>query len=403
MTEQITTLIIDGDDGSRQFLKTLLRETRWIHLVAESGNLDRGYDLARQHKPAVVILNLTPVIDHALKVAQKITQNLPQTTLVITSAETKPELIIKAMRAGAREFLPQPLNRDDLLKALKNVRWKSQSITQDDGGGQVLTVFGVKGGVGTTTVATNLAVKLATLSEKDVVLVDLNLQLGNSALFLNVKPKYSIVDIANNIEEIDPAVIKNLLPKHPSGVYLLKGPPRIEEAESIRAGHIDQIVHLLKAIFSFVVIDTNDIFDELTLKILDESDFILTVFTAELPAVYNTRQCLEIFEKMHYSREKVRLIMNRSSSNRGLAFHEMEKTLDYPVFMEVPNLDYDTIVHSLNQGVPISILKPRSKLSGSFERLAAHFNGHGPSEPGQQVGARTLNPFKKLFRRNHQG
>jgi pilus assembly protein CpaE len=140
--------------------------------------------------------------------------------------------------------------------------------------------------------------------------------------------------------------------------------------------HFEQILSLLRTGFEYIVIDTNALFDEFTLRTLDESDLILLVLTADLPSIYNSRRCLEVFEKMGYEKEKIRLIMNRYSSNSGVDLQELEKSIDYPVFWKIPNQDYPTAVNSVNQGIPLSTLNARSKISQSFRFLTEQVNGH---------------------------
>ena len=165
-----------------------------------------------------------------LGLAEKIIRSAPRTTLFVTSSDKNPDIIIKAMRSGAKEFMRQPYDRDEMTGAFRKFRMSDPGSGDGVSHGRIVSVFGMKGGVGATTIAINLAVNLAGHTKRKVVLVDLNLQLGNAALFLNIKPKYSIVDIAGGIEEIDPVTVKGILPRHESGMYLLSGPPRPEQA-----------------------------------------------------------------------------------------------------------------------------------------------------------------------------
>jgi len=398
MAEQISVVIIDADEESRQSTKILLKEMQQVKIVAEAIDLSRGYDSVKANQPTIVILDLFPTVDHALKLAARITQNFPQTTLFVASSQTIPEVIIRAMRAGAREFLAKPFNKDELVNAVNSViRWQCQKMAEGGSGGKMLAIFGVKGGVGTTTIATNLAVNLAEHSKKSVILVDLNLQFGNAALFLNIRPEYTILDVANHLKDLDSNLLKSVLPKHSSGVWLLAGPNRVEEAEAITATHLEQILKLLRSVFGYIISDTNDVLDELTLKALDESNLILTVFTRDLPAIYNARRCLDVFQHMGYDHDKVLLIMNRYASNNGIAGEELEKSINYPVFWRVPNHDYAKVVSSINQGIPIAIMTPRSKISLSFNKLAEHLNG-GVSNEQEEIKRNLKGQFiKKLF------
>lgn len=398
-SEKISVVVIDPDEKSRQSVKTLLKGVQRVKIVAETGDLTRGFEKIGELQPQVVILDLSPNVELTLKMAERLTQTFPQMTLFVTSFQIIPEIIIKAMRAGAREFLFKPLNRDELVNAIKNAaRAQGQRANDVSYGAKILSVFGAKGGVGSTTIATNLAVNLAQHTKKAVLLIDLNLQFGNAALFLNVQPEYSIVDLANHLNDVEPELLKNVLSKHTSGVWLLSGPARVEEAEAITVSHLDQIMAILKSVFDYIVIDTKNSFDDLTLKALDESDTVLTVFTADLPGIYNARRCLEVFKQMSYSQEKVLLVLNRDGANNGgIDVEGLEKSLNYPIFWRVPNHDYTNVINSINQGIPISTGSPRAKISVSFNDLAHRFNGYlvDVDEPGEKIQKKSL--FKNLF------
>lgn len=399
MIDRLSVVLIDENSDSLHLAKSQLSEIQWVDVVAEATDLKTGYELVKTRKPSLALINLLPSPDQALKTVEKITLNIPKTALLVTSTQTDPDVIIQAMRAGASEFIKQPIDRAELLEAVKSIRRKSQSSTGERKEGKIFSVFGAKGGVGTTTIATNLAVNLAKNIGKRVVLVDLNLQLGNAALFLNVDSNYSLVDMANNIEDLDRLSLLEALPKHKSGVVLLKGPHRPEEAESIRGSHLEYILTFLKSVFDFTVIDTNNVLDELTIRALDESDSVFVVFTDDIPAIYNTRQCLDTFHKMGYGKEKLFLTMNRDGSKKGFSQDEVEKSLNYPLFWRVPNEDYPLVVSSVNQGIPISIMKPQSKLGKSFHELATRLSGNGGNGKKPSADKKNGTVLKKLFSR----
>ena len=398
--EKISVVVIDPDDKSRQSLKTLLKGVQRVKIAAETSDLNRGFEKIGELKPNIVMLDLSPNAEQALKMAERITQSFPHSTLFVTSFQIVPEIIIKAMRAGAREFLFKPLNRDELVNAIKSAaRAQGQRSAEVNYGAKILSVFGAKGGVGTTTIATNLAVSLAQHTKKAVLLIDLNLQFGNAALFLNVQPEYSIVDLANHLNDVEPELLKNVLSKHASGAWLLSGPARIEEAEAITVSHLDQIMAILKSVFDYIVIDTKNSFDDLTLKALDESDAVLTVFTADLPGIFNARRCLEVFQRMDYNQEKVLLVLNRDGANNGgIDVDGLEKSLNYPIYWRVPNHDYTNVINSINQGIPITTGSPRAKIAVSLNDLAHCFNGVAAApiiEVPEKVSKRSL--LKNLF------
>lgn len=341
----------------------------------ETQDFTKGLHLIQEVLPEIAILNFQPVPE-ILKFAEKITLKFPDTVLFMTSPHAAPENIIQAMRVGAREFLTQPFKKEEINQAINSViRLKQQSANYSKSNGKILSVLGVKGGVGSTTIATNLAAVIAKNTGKEVLLVDLKLQMGNVALFLDVKSRYTILDVARNLQEIDPTLLKKALPKHSSGLSVLAGPTQIEEAESINIHHIEQIIRLLRELYDFIIIDLNSVFDEITIKALDETDIIFTVSTLDIPTIFNTKRCLNLFKRMGYDNEKVRLVLNRYAPVNDVNVESLEKSIEYPVFWRIPNQEYGQIIKSINDGTPISITMPRSKMSLNILDMINSFNG----------------------------
>lgn len=402
MVEEISVVIIDSDAETRDSLKEMLRKVANTTVKGEAVDAGDGYELVREIKPHVVILDVS--IDPSLKLAENISHNFPQTLLLVTSLNSEPNLILRAMRCGAREFLPKPVNEDEFLNAFKTViRFHSQKKTGDKKSCKLVTVFGAKGGVGTTTTAINLAVNFAAKNQNSVILLDLNFQLGNSALFLNLKPNYSITEIVYNIDEIDARLFKDTLPQHSSGVSLLSGPYKIEEAETIHASQLEKLLTLLKSMFDYIVIDTHKFFDEFTMKALEESDNILVLFTADVPSMYNTRRCLDILQRMGYDENKVKLIANRCTVTDEMELEEFQKTINYSVFWKIPNQDYDTIKKSINLGKPLSEMASRSKASVSFRDLSYHLGGVEMIPENGFESNEITKLFKKIIPRKRGG
>ena len=397
MNRSVSFVIIDQSSESIHALETVLQSINSVSIEGEANDFATGYELIKDKKPSIVVLNVSQNEESALKVAEKISAIFPETTLFITSSHSNPDLIIRSMRAGAREFLKQPYNKEEIANAIKTyVKHVQQNAPSGEKRGKVISVLGVKGGVGTTTIAVNLAVATAEHTKADVILIDLNLQLGNAALFLNLKSRYSIMDVAKHVNDLDVDLLKEILPRHISGVNLLAGPTRIEDADSISESNFMDILTLLKSQYHYIIIDTNSSFDEVTVKALDESDHILVISNPELTTVYNTRRCLSLFEMMGYDHDKVRLILNRNTSQNGIDKDVVEKTIKYPIFKRIPNQDYNTVIRSINEGKPITLSSPKSKLSESIVDIAHRCNGVVVQPDEEKKGKKPL--FKSLLK-----
>ncbi|MBN1892891.1 AAA family ATPase, partial [bacterium] len=228
---------------------------------------------------------------------------------------------------------------------------------------------------GTTTVAANVSAALARHAGVNVAILDLNFQFGDIALQMNVKNRYSILDMIGRIDQVDARVLKDTLLRNAQNITLLSGPSRIEDAEHIDCGHLDQILSLFRHVFEFILIDTNHVLNDITIKALDESDHVLVVAAPDVPTICNTTRCLDLFKKMGYDREKVLLVLNRFNRLGEIDNSAMEKLLEYPVFWRLPNHEDAGMAACLNKGIPILRMAPRSKLSESFIRMSEHLNG----------------------------
>ena len=383
MNQDLAILLIGGDDTATQALKTSLAQISHVTVVDESAEVGKGMLLIKKYDPDVVVLNLNPDEELALKGAEKITHGHPDCFLFVTASQPRPDLIISAMRAGAREFWVQPFRLEELQHGIQTALRAKKQSSQQLKRGKVLSLFGVKGGVGTTTLATNLCVVTQERSKREVLLLDWNFQLGQAGLFLNIQPQYSMVDIVHHIqdiqvhhiEDIDPVLVKSVLPKADNGIYFLGGPGRMEDAEAIKPAHVQPVLNMLRVMFDYIIVDTPPLFDELTLKLLDEADIIMPLFTFDVPAVYNAKRCLELFHRLGYGSDKVYLLMNRHQAHDSLDVHTVERTIGQTIFWRIPNQDYGSLIRSINEGIPLSQSLPKSRLSTSLNEMLEQFNG----------------------------
>ncbi len=398
MKQSIPIALIDLNDTSRVSLEGVLNEIDGVAVHTEGKDLGKALSLVRQVKPSIVILNLYPEAERALNTAKKVMQNFPDLVLFVTAREATSEIILQSMRAGACEFLTQPIRKDEIISAVeKIVQANKENPASKLSESKVISIFGTKGGVGTTMVATNIATSLSAHTRKEVVIVDLNLQFGTAALLLNIKPKYTILDVAQHLDRIDVSLLKKMLPKGSGGISFLANPSRIEEVESITPGHIDRILLLLRTLFDYIIVDTHSMLDDVTIKALDESDHVLMVSTSDVPSIFHAKRCLELFQRMDYDRKKLLLVINRYNGLEDMNPASVEKLLDYPIFWRLPNHDYQGMLTSINKGIPISQMLPSAKLSQSLHKMILHFNGKAgplPAKKKPRSGRRLFSRMK---------
>jgi pilus assembly protein CpaE len=295
----------------------------------------------------------------------------------LISENSVPAVLLQAIRTGAKEFLPQPINEGELRQALEKFkdRRDKPGRKDPDGIGRIITVIGSKGGVGTTTVAVNLAVNLAGKKNvpPSVALIDMNMLFGEIPLFLELKPGFHWGEITKNIVRLDSTFLMNILTKHQSGVYVLPSPGHLNHREPMIPELVGRLIGFIQRIFDFVIIDGGQSLDESSLKILEMSDTVLLITLLSLPCLSNTNRLLESFGDLGYlPKERVRIVANRCLKNSDISLKDAEESIDKKVFWTIPN-DYKTTMSAINNGKPLYQIASKSPVTRSMEGLADLF------------------------------
>ena len=345
---------------------------------------------------AVVDINLDP--ERAFNVAEQIKLRLPNVRLVMTSPTGAPDTILRAMRSGAEEFLTQPFNWTEVLKSFDTIRKKVDVHTSKGSErGHILAISSNKGGVGSTTAATNLAATLVA-QKKSVCLVDLVLQFGSVTSFLNIDASYTILDLVKNLKRIDPLFLDGSLVKHASGIRVLAEPFYAEDARRITPADIDEILEVLAQSFDFVVVDTPKEFDDMLALVLDKANLILFITEMDVPSLKSAHRALELFERMGIYDKKIRLILNRYVKSKLMTLESVEKALGVKVFWTLPN-NYPVAIAAVNQGLSIQECDPKADFSKSYSGLTDAvlntflFSGSSRAEIGDDKRSGLLGRF----------
>ena len=287
------------------------------------------------------------------------------------------------MRAGAKEFLTQPLRIDDLLAALGRIsERRSGSGEGRPRGSQVVAVAGSLGGVGNTSLAVNLACMLAQNPKNSVTLVDLDLCLGDADVFLDAIPDYTLVDVAQNVTRLDFSLLKRSLTKHSSGVYLLPRPVQLEDCALITPDDLRRVIGLLKATFTHLVLDLSKGYSPNDMVALEMANHILLVTQLDLPCLRNVVRLMMSFNEMEGIGEKVKIVVNRAGLDNGhITLKKAEETIGKEIFWQLPN-EYRTMIEARNNGVPLIEQSPKAAITHSIAGLAAAlFNEAKPEAP----------------------
>lgn len=399
MTNQIPTVIIDTEAQSTELLKLYLNELGYIQVTGEFSDIITGFNFIMENRPSIVIIDISHKTELALDIISKISNNHKTCKIIVTSSGYSTETIIKAMRAGAREFLPKPLIKDDFVTALSKIKEQVSGFHSEDKKCRIITTFSNKGGIGKTAIAANLALELANMTKERVALIDLNLQLGDITTFLDINPSFDISYVIQNLSRIDETFLLSSLEKYKeTSLYVLADPPYLEQAEDITAEQISGLFDVLKQAFSYIVVDTSANFDGKTITALDHSDLILLISIVNLPAIRNCQRCLELFERLGYEKSKTKIILNRYMENDEIKIEDVEDVLGRKIYWKIPN-NYFTIMSAINKGIPVGLINADSNISKSYRELAAMLSDNIYKQDfGKKIQRKSFFNFTELFK-----
>lgn len=399
MTNQIPTVIIDTEPQSIELLRLYLNELNYIQPAGEFEDIIAGYNYILENRPSIVIIDISQKSELALDIINKISTNHKTCKIVVTSSNYSTDTIIKAMRAGAREFLPKPFIKDDFFSALNKLKDQIGGLNSENKKCRVITTFSNKGGIGKTAIATNLALELANMTKEKVALIDLNLQLGDITTFLDINPSFDISYVIQNLSRIDETFLLSTLEKYKeTSLYILADPPYLEQAEDITAEQIAALFDVLKQAFSYIVVDASANFDGKTITALDNSDLILLITIVNLPAIRNCQRCLDLFERLGYEKEKTKIVLNRYMENDEIKVEDVEDVLGKKIYWKIPN-NYFTIMSAINKGIPVGLINPDSNISQSYRELAAMLSDNIYKQDfGKKILRKSFFNFAGLFK-----
>ncbi|KUG28978.1 type ii/iv secretion system atpase tadz/cpae, associated with flp pilus assembly [hydrocarbon metagenome] len=382
MQEKIAVVLDVADPGVRAAFERCLAEFADFEVLGAATSLvELMVREAASEDIGPVLDELRPVLDapHGIEV-------------FLVAPRLSTDTLMQAMRAGVREFFQADSPEDEIRMALWRFKERRDKRLAERQGqsraaarqGRIINVFGAKGGVGTTTLAVNLAA--AFLSGKDgamVSLMDMNLPFGEVQLFLDLHPRYHWGEIIGNISRLDATYLMSIVSRHASGLYLLPPPSRLEDLQMATPENITALLTCMRSLFDTVVIDLGMYLDEITLKVMDISDEIVLVCVQNLPCLANVRRFMENVRGVEGDLvQKLKVVVNRHLPESDLSVEDMEKALGIKVFRRIQN-DYKTTLAAINQGKTLAEIAPKAEVTRAIGELARALVPAGEGRKGR--------------------
>jgi pilus assembly protein CpaE len=327
-------------------------------------------------KPDLLIFEIGKEGDKDIAMIQSLLDQDAVGDVFLTSEIADPGILMKAIRVGAKEFFPQPIETEAVSQALQQFKTRRNKIDPSVAckKGHIITTFGSKGGVGTTTVAVNLAVTLALKdSSKSVALIDMNTLFGEIPLFLEITPKFHWGEITKNIDRLDDTFLANILTRHHTGVHILSSPAQLNGHIRPTPEIMSHLLDLMKGIFDYVVIDGGQSTDDTTLRVVELSDTLLLIIILSLPCLANSSKLIKSFIELGFlNRDQIKVVANRYMKKSEIPLSDAKAGIGKDLFWVIPN-DYRTTMSAINQGKPLSKIAPKAQITKNFEDLAEVF------------------------------
>ncbi|MDA3834037.1 MAG: AAA family ATPase [Spirochaetales bacterium] len=341
-------------------------------------NLALIYDITREEirttqwtgKADLVLIEAIGIdTEHAIATIPGVREIVGDVPVFMIIDKRDGDTLLRATRLGAQGFIEAPADLKDILSILQ----RGQRHSQGTYSGEISTFFSLKGGVGCTTIAVNVAQHLALKSGGSTVLVDLNMPLGDTSLYIehDNKESYSLNDFILNINRLDEGLLQNALARHSSGLSYLGLPPKLEELESITDANIKMVFSVLKRYFNHIIIDCASDLSPVTISCLDSSDNIFLVSEPSLSSMRAVRVANDTCLQLGYPDTRMKLILNRKTSTTSTLMDDLLSALNVQVAAEINN-DYITCLEALQQGKLLHDFAPDSMTNAQLKAIATY-------------------------------
>ncbi|MBI3913819.1 MAG: response regulator [Chloroflexi bacterium] len=369
--EKIRVLIVDDITETRDNIKKLLYFEDDMEVVGGASSGEEGIEQAEKLSPDIVLMDINMKGMDGIAASEIISSKFPHVQVMMMSVQGESDYLRRSMLAGAREFLIKPFSGEDLSTSIRRVYQLGAARRANapaappppttatpaapppppPKGGKIIAVFGTKGGVGSSTIAVNLAVALREETKARVALIDANFEFGDCGVLLNLPTNRTIADLSEPTLDLDEDIVGGTMAGHSSGVKVLLAPLKPEMAELITPALVKQLLEILPKMFDYIVVDVWKSFNESMLTFLDASEQIILISSADIPAIKNAKLFFELSEALGYPPEKTFFVLNKEDGRSGINARDIEASVKHSVRGLIPR-DERTTVLAVNRGTP---------------------------------------------------
>ena len=374
-TTPILSVAIAGSDPvACSTLRHMLLQTGLVNDIHQWASVKTLELHQSEDVPDVVFLDITGTEEPDFTFPQQLTRLRPSVHIVFCSAkkESNPDFLLQAMRGGVRDFLQKPFDRIELSSLIARAASEhSHDAPTRTVTGKLFVVLGTKGGVGSSTVAVNLAVQMAQIPGKSAVLLDFSRPMGDVAALLDLKASFQLRDAFENFKRLDSTLLSGLLTSHKSGLKVLSGATHLEDWQHASFSAIERLVEIAQQTFDFVVMDFGSFYSAEWQSVLRAAE-VLLVSEADLPGLAKLHRHLDALANLQISSTQLRLIINRWHRHDEQALERVQSGMKIPVFARLPN-NFKQVSEATVRGD--SLKKNGDPLSAEFQRMAARLAG----------------------------
>ena len=380
-TMMISTLVALDTSVDEDVVRGLLAEVPGLEFSGFHPSLDLGWAALEESTPDAVVVACEPESEHVLWFLREAAREHPDRPVVVLCHGTPNGLVRHAFEAGAEDLVMLPAGFSDTGTTAEQLGFAvEKAVARRRGGaatgaaalGSLICVLGPKGGIGKTLTSANLAVALAGL-RKRVVVVDLDLQFGDVGLSLGLTPQRTIYDLVKSGGSLDAEKLEAFLTTHESGARVLMAPVRPDQAGAVTVEFLQEVYALLRSNWDFVVVDTPPGFMPEVIASIDASTHVCIVGTLDSLSLKNTKLGLETLDLMGYEPERIAMVLNRADSKVGVTQEDVTAIVGRSADILVPS--HRDIARSVNEGKPVVLARPRTDVARAFRTLADHYVG----------------------------